>query len=102
MTTIFGRQPVVWIGLLMTLLMGIVAALSAQPVVVDGQPLQTAANVIKIVGPLIAAFIAQNFVTPTSSPVLPVGTAVTTPEGLATTTVASVPAQVSIPTTPKV
>lgn len=98
MTTIFGRQPVVWIGILASLAMAILQALSVQPFDVPGQPAQTVANLIKIISPLIAAFIAQNFVTPVSSPVLPVGTAVTTPEGLATTTVATTP---PIPVAPK-
>lgn len=89
MTTIFGRQPVVWIGIIASLAMAILQAVSVQPFDVPGQPAQTAANLIKIISPLIAAFIAQNFVTPTSAPVLPAGTAVTTPEGLATTTVAT-------------
>ena len=91
MTTIFGRQPVVWIGLLASLALGILQAVSGVDVIVPGQPAQSAANIIKIVGPLIAAFLAQNFVTPVSSPVLPAGTAVTTPEGVATTTVATTP-----------
>lgn len=77
MSAIFGRQPVIWLGLIGTLILGVVAALSATPVIVDGQPLQTAANVIKIAGPLILAFIQQYFVTPVAAPQLPVGTEVT-------------------------
>lgn len=81
MSAILGRQPVVWIGAIATLALAILQAVSGVDVVVPGQPAQTAANLIKIVGPIIAAFIAQNFVTPTNSPVLPAGTVVTTPEG---------------------
>lgn len=79
--TIFGRQPVVWIGLLASLVMLLLQAAQGAPIVVDGQPAQTLANAIKIFGPIIAAFISQNFVTPTSSPILPAGTPVTTPAG---------------------
>ena len=90
--TIFGRQPVVWLGLFATLAMTIVQALSGQPLVVDGQPLQTAANVAKIVAPIIISFIQQYFVTPTGQPVLPEGTTVTTPEGSTASVVISAPA----------
>jgi hypothetical protein len=84
---IFGRQPAFWIGLIASLAIALILGLSGPGIVIVGQPALTAAHVIAIVAPILSNCLTRSFVTPISAPVLPIGTAGTTPEGVATTTV---------------
>lgn len=73
---IFGRQPALWIGLLASLVIGILTAISGPGIIVAGNTAQTIANLITVLAPVISAFIIRNFVTPVASPKLPAGTTV--------------------------
>jgi hypothetical protein len=61
---IFGKEPVVWIGILGSLLLTILSAISGQGVIVEGNIGLTISNLITVLAPIIAAFFARNFVTP--------------------------------------
>lgn len=89
---LFGRQPILWVGIVASLVVTVVTQLSGPGIIDTTHPAQTAINVITILGPIISAFIGRYFVTPVASPVLSAGTAVTTPAGDAASVVATVPA----------
>lgn len=65
MKAIFGREPVVWIGIFASLVFTILETLTGPGIIVSGNNGQTIANIVAALGPVIAAFIARNFVTPT-------------------------------------
>lgn len=92
--TIFGRQPVVWIGIIASVAVAVVQALLGQGVISDvtaGKAVDTVnalGQILTVLAPVIAALVARTQVTPVSSPVLPQGTKVTvvTPPGSPNTT----------------
>ena len=65
MKAIFGREPVVWIGIFASLAFTILQTLTGPGIIVSGQPATTLVNIITALGPVLAAFVARNFVTPT-------------------------------------
>jgi len=87
--TILGRQPAFWIGLIGTIILGIVQTLAGQGVINEATSgkvvdlTQAAVNLLTLIAPLLAGLAIHTQVTPTAAPVLPVGTSVTTPAGAA-------------------
>lgn len=81
--TIFGRQPVVWIGIIAAVVIAVVQTLLGQGVISDAAAgkavdfTNALAQVLTILAPVIAALVSRTQVTPVSSPVLPAGTKVT-------------------------
>jgi hypothetical protein len=81
--TIFGRQPVFWIGVIASAVIAVVQVLSGNGVISDvvaGKAMDATnalAQVITILAPVIAAMISRTQVTPVASPALPQGTKVT-------------------------
>jgi uncharacterized membrane protein len=86
---IFGRQPAFWIGLIVSLILGVVQNLTGSGLISDvraGQVtdlVNAAAQLAVLLAPLIAGLLIRTQVTPTAAPSLPAGTTVTaiTPEG---------------------
>ena len=87
--TILGRQPAFWLGLIATIILGIVQTLAGQGVISDvtsGKVVDltnSLVNLLTLLAPIIAGLAIRTQVTPTSAPVLSVGTSVTTPAGAA-------------------
>jgi hypothetical protein len=85
--TILGRQPAFWIGLIGTIVLGVVQTLAGQGVVSDltaGRVVDlthSLVNLLTLVAPLLAGLAIHTQVTPTIAPVLSVGASVTTPAG---------------------
>lgn len=84
---IFGREPAVWIGLVITLISGAVATLLGYGLISDIQAnrvndlLEAAAQLALALAPLITGLLIRQTVTPVAAPQLPVGTQVETPNG---------------------
>ena len=85
--TIRGRQPAFWIGLIGTIILGVVQTLAGQGVISDvtsGKVVDlthSLVNLLTLLTPIIAGLVIKTQVTPTAAPVLSVGTSVTTPQG---------------------
>jgi len=87
--TIFGRQPAFWIGLIVTLILGALQTLTGSGLISDvaaGKAtdlVNSTAQLLVLLAPLIAGLIIRTQVTPVSSPSLLHGTRVEviTPEG---------------------
>ena len=87
--TIFGRQPAFWIGLIVTLIFGVLQTLAGEGLISDALNSQitsgvnAVAQLLILLAPLIAGLAIRPVVTPTAFPALPQGTTVTviTPEG---------------------
>lgn len=82
--TIFGRQPVAWVGVIVAVAIAIIQALTGQGVISDAvagrsiDAVNSLASVAIIFLPLILnVLIAKPAVTPISDPALPAGTTVT-------------------------
>lgn len=81
--SIFGRQPVVWIGIIAAVVIAVVQTLLGQGVISDvtaGKAIDAVnalGQLLTVLAPVIAALVARTQVTPVSSPVLPQGTKVT-------------------------
>ena len=82
--TIFGREPVAWIGVIVALAITIIQTLAGQGVISDalaGQSVDAVnalAQVATIFVPVIVGILAtRQAVTPTAAPALPAGTTVT-------------------------
>ena len=86
--TLGGREPAFWIGLIATIVIGIISTLSGQGVLSDAMAgkitdgVKALVQILTLLAPVIAAFFIRGQVTPTASPVLPTGTPVTTPDGV--------------------
>lgn len=86
---IMGREPAFWIGLIVTLVLGIVQTLSGNGLISDAMAgkatdlVNAFAQLALVLAPLIAAMLIRTQVTPTAAPSLPQGTTLTvvTPEG---------------------
>lgn len=86
---IFNREPVRWIGIIVSCILAVVSILSSEGVLNDavkGQitdAVNAIAQLLMLIAPIIAAELARRQVTPTSNPILDSGTVVTviTPEG---------------------
>jgi uncharacterized membrane protein len=87
--TIFGRQPAFWIGLIVTLVLGVVQTLTGNGLISEVTAGQTTdlvnstAQLLVLLAPLIAGLLIRTQVTPVANPSLPQGTRVevVTPEG---------------------
>jgi hypothetical protein len=85
--TILGRQPAFWLGLIATLVVGVVQTLAGQGVLSDATSgkvvdfTHAAVNLLTLIAPLLAGLAIHTQVTPTAAPVLSIGTLVTTPQG---------------------
>lgn len=79
---IFGRQPAFWIGLIVTLVLGVVRTLAGEGLISDaatGQvesAVHAIAQLLELVAPLVAAMLIKPLVTPVASPQLPANTKV--------------------------
>jgi hypothetical protein len=82
-----GREPAFWIGLIVTLIIGVLTTLTGEGVISDAlagritEFTNAIAELAVLLAPLIAGLWIRQNVTPVAAPVLPVGTAVTTPTG---------------------
>lgn len=87
--TILGREPAVWIGIIVSCVMAVVGILAGEGVINDalkGQitsAVTAIAQLLVLLAPVIAGLLIRGQVTPTSAPSLPQGTIVevVTPEG---------------------
>ncbi len=85
---ILGRQPAFWLGLIATLVVGVVQTLAGQGVISEAASgkvvdmTQAAVNLLTLIAPLLAGLVIHTQVTPTAAPVLDIGTPVTTPQGV--------------------
>ena len=87
--TIFGRQPAFWIGLIVTLILGVVQTLTGNGLISEVAAGQTTdlvnstAQLLVLMAPLIAGLLIRTQVTPVAFPKLEQGTQieVITPEG---------------------
>ena len=83
MPVILGREPAFWIGLVVTILVGIVNTLAGNGLISSVAAGKTAdtlnllGQLATILAPVIAGLLIRPVVTPTSAPVLPKGTVVT-------------------------
>lgn len=82
--TVFGREPVAWVGVIVALAIAIIQTLTGQGVLSDavaGRAIDATnalAQVATIFIPIvIGIFATRQAVTPTASPALPTGTTVT-------------------------
>lgn len=88
---IFGRQPAFWIGLIVSLVLGVVQTLTGSGLISDalaGQVtdlVNATAQLAVLLAPLIAGLLIRTQVTPVVAPKLPAGTTIeaVTPEGTA-------------------
>ena len=81
--TIFGREPAFWIGLIVTLILGVVTTLAGNGLISDvvaGKAIDLTnaiAQLATLLAPLVAALIIRQGVTPVAAPKLDQGTVVT-------------------------
>ncbi len=79
---IFGRQPAVWIGIIVSLIVGVLTTLSGNGLISDalkGQVtniVNATAQLATLLAPVIAGLLIKGQVTPVIAPVLPIGTTV--------------------------
>lgn len=82
-TKILGREPVVIIGVAASCVIAVIQVLSGQGIISDvvaGHAIDATkalTQILTILAPVIAAFVARPQVTPVSAPTLPAGTKVT-------------------------
>lgn len=80
---IFGRQPAVWIGIIVSAVLAVVSVLTGQGVISDAlagritDGVNALAQLLVLVAPLITGLLIRPTVTPTAAPALPAGTTVT-------------------------
>lgn len=87
--TIFGRQPAVWIGIIVSCILAVVGVLSGEGVLSDalkGQitdGVNALAQILVLLAPVITGILIRPQVTPIAAPRLEQGTqvVVVTPEG---------------------
>lgn len=90
---IFGREPAVWIGLIVTIILGAVSTLVGQGFISDvlagkvTDAVNAIAQLAVLFAPLIAGILIRPTTTPAAAPVLPVGQDVKTPAGASATVV---------------
>lgn len=81
--TIFGREPAFWIGLIVTIVLGLVQTLLGNGLISDAVAgkvtdiTNAIAQLLVLLAPLIAGILIRPTVTPAASPALPRGTTVT-------------------------
>jgi hypothetical protein len=100
---VFGRQPAFWIGLAVTIILGVVSTLTGNGLISDALQgritdlINAIAQLLTLLAPLIAGVLIKPVVTPVAAPVLPAGTAVTTPGGSPATVEISPPGTRRVP-----
>jgi hypothetical protein len=80
--TVFGREPAFWIGLIVTIILGILSALldgglineALAGEITDGT--NAVAQAVGLLAPLVAGLVIRQTVTPVAAPSLPAGTEV--------------------------
>ena len=80
--SVFGREPAFWVGLVVTIILGIVSALldgglineALAGEITDGT--NAVAQAVGLLAPLVAGLVIRQAVTPTAAPSLPKGTEV--------------------------
>ena len=81
--TILGREPAVWIGIIVSCIMAVVGVLAGEGVISDalkGQitdGVMAVAQLLVLLAPIITGIAIRGQVTPTVAPSLPQGTVVT-------------------------
>jgi hypothetical protein len=81
--TIFGRQPAFWIGLIVTIALGVIQTLMGNGLISEVTAGKTVdlvnavAQILTVLAPLIAGLLIRTQVTPLADPALPQGTTVT-------------------------
>ena len=86
-----GREPAFWIGLIVTIIIGVLTTLTGEGVISDALAgrvtdfVNAIAELAVLLAPLIAGLLIRQQVTPVAAPVLPAGTDVTTPAGRSAT-----------------
>lgn len=82
--TIFGREPVAWVAVIVAVAIAVIQTLTGQGVIDDavaGKAIDTTnaiAQVASILIPIVlGAFVTRRAVTPVAAPALPTGSAVT-------------------------
>lgn len=84
---IYGRQPIFWIGLGVTIVLNLVATLLGVGLISDvtagrlNDGVKALGELLVAISPLIAVIFQHGTVTPVAAPVLELGTPVTTPTG---------------------
>lgn len=79
---IFGREPAFWIGLIVSLVLGVVQTLTQNGLISDvlagrvTDLVNAGAQLAVLLAPLIAGLLIRQQVTPTAAPALPQGTRV--------------------------
>jgi hypothetical protein len=79
---VFGREPAVWIGLIVTIILGAVSTLAGEGVITDvlaggiTDGVNALAQLAVLIAPLIAGILIRSQVTPSAAPSLPQGTTV--------------------------
>lgn len=93
-----GREPAFWIGLVVTIIVGLISTLTENGVISEAlkgriQDLTNAiAQLLVLLAPLIAGLLIRQQVTPVAAPSLPVGTPVLIPGQTSETPAAKVTA----------
>ena len=91
--TLLGRQPAFWIGLIVTLVIGVISTLSTQGLIsqaLAGKVTDTVnalAQLVTLLAPVITGLLIKPTVTPIAAPVLAAGTVVNAATAAPTTVV---------------
>lgn len=81
--TILGREPAVWVGIIVSCIFAVVGVLSGEGLINDalkGQitdGVNAVAQLLVLLAPVITGIVIRGQVTPTAAPALPQGTTVT-------------------------
>ncbi len=86
---IFGRQPAVWIGVIVSCILAVLGVLTGEGIVSDalagqiGDVVAALSQILILLAPVITGLLIRPTVTPIAAPRLPQGATVTvvTPEG---------------------
>jgi hypothetical protein len=79
---VFGREPAFWVGLIVTIILGIVSALLDGGLINDAlageitDGTNAVAQAVGLLAPLVAGLVIRQTVTPVAAPSLPRGTKV--------------------------
>ncbi len=63
MPSIFGHEPVFWVGVVTACVIAVIQTLGGQGVITANQQ-DTIANLVTAISPIVAALVARQFVTP--------------------------------------
>ena len=63
MPSIFGHEPVFWVGVVTACIIAVIQTLAGQGVLTANQQ-DTIANLVTALSPIVAALVARQFVTP--------------------------------------